>query len=67
MVIKCKGSNRFHLKINIEEYYENIKKMGLDITFPLILEIPCRKCGMMEVYEVFPTHYEHVKSYKEKR
>lgn len=52
------------MKIDIETYYNDLKKMGVDITTPLIIEIPCPKCKMIEVYAVYPTNYKHIKSYK---
>lgn len=67
MEIKCNATKRFLFKINIEDYYNNIKKIGVDITLPLTIEIPCQKCKMVEVYEIYPTHYNHIKSYKFKK
>lgn len=64
MQIKCQATKRFLFNIDIENYYKNIKKLGVDITLPLIIEIPCQKCKMVEVYEIYPTHYVHSKSYK---
>lgn len=64
MEIKCKVSKRFLFNIDIENYYERLKKMNVDITIPLTIEIPCQKCKMVEVYEIYPTHYNHIKSYK---
>lgn len=64
MEIRCTGTKRFLLNINIEEYYNSLKKIGVDITIPIKLEIPCGKCKMIEEYEIYPTHYKHVKSYK---
>lgn len=64
MNIKCKATNRFLFKINIEEYYNNLKRMGVEISTPLIVEIPCRKCQMIEVYEIYPHTYKHKSSYK---
>jgi hypothetical protein len=64
MELRCKASKRFLLEINIEEYYNNLKKMGIDITTPLRIKIPCQKCKMIEEYEIYPSHYNHVKSYK---
>ena len=65
--IRCKASKRFLLDINIEDYYNKLKKIGVDITLPLTIEIPCQKCKMVEVYEIYPTHYTHIKSYKFKK
>ena len=64
MKIRCEATKRFLCKINIEEYYENIKKLGIDITIPLKLEIPCQRCKMVEVYEVYPNKVIHIESYK---
>lgn len=52
------------MKMEIEAYYSDLKKMGVDITTPLIVEIPCSKCKMIEVYEIYPTTYKHIRSYK---
>lgn len=64
MEIRCKATKRFLFNIDIESYYKNLKRIGVDITTPLTIEIPCQKCKMIEVYDVYPTHYIHVKSYK---
>lgn len=64
MEIRCTGTKRFLLNINIEEYYNSLKKIGVDITIPIKVEIPCGKCKMIEEYEIYPTHYKHIKSYK---
>lgn len=64
MEIRCKATNRFLLNIDIENYYNSIKKMGLNITIPLVIELPCPTCKMIEVFEVYPTCYKHIKSYK---
>lgn len=64
MEIRCKATKRFLFNIDIELYHKNLQKMGIDITTPLIVEIPCQKCKLIEVYELYPTHYVHVKSYK---
>ena len=61
---RCTCSKRYLFKIEIEKYYENLKKMGIDITTPITIEYPCQKCKLIEVYEIYPTHYKHIKSYK---
>lgn len=66
MEIKCNATKRFLFKVDIETYYESLKKLGVDITIPLIIEYPCQKCKMVEVYEIYPTHYNHIRSYKYK-
>ena len=64
MEIRCKSSKRFLLNINIEEYHNLFRKSGLDISIPLIIEVPCPRCRMVEVYEIYPSTYKHIKSYK---
>lgn len=64
MEIRCKSSKRFLLNINIEEYHNSFTKMGLDISIPLQIEVPCPRCRMVEVYEIYPSTYKHIKSYK---
>lgn len=64
MIIKCKGSNKFLANINIEKYYANLKKLGIEADMPLEMEFACRKCKCIEVYEIYPTHYIHIRSYK---
>ena len=64
MEIRCTATKRFLFEIDIEKYYENIKKMGVEVKTPLVLKIPCQKCRMIEEYEIYPTHYIHKRSYK---
>ena len=66
MEIKCRSSKTFLCDIDIESYYDNLKKMGIDITTPITIKFACRKCKMVEEYEIYPTHYIHTKSYKRK-
>lgn len=64
MEIRCKSSKRFLLNVNIEEYHKDLEKIGVGISTPIKIEIPCSKCKMIEEYEIYPTHYIHKKSYK---
>lgn len=64
MEIRCKATKRFLFEIDIENYYKNLKKIGIDITTPIKLKIPCQKCKMIEEYDLYPTHYIHIRSYK---
>lgn len=64
MQIRCKSSKRFLLNIDIEKYHAAFTKSGLDISIPLIIEVPCPRCRLIEVYEVYPTTYKHIRSYK---
>ena len=52
------------MNILITGNYNNLKKMGIDITTPLRIKIPCQKSKMIEEYEIYPSHYTHIKSYK---
>ena len=63
MVIKCKSSRRFLFKIDTDSFYNTIDSL-LKTKVPLIVEVPCKKCGMVEVYEIYRDHYIHKKSYK---
>ena len=67
MEIRCRSSNRFLMNINIEEYHNSLKKMKVDISLPLKIEIPCPKCRLIEVYEIYPNTYKHIKSYRYER
>lgn len=64
MIIRCKSSKRFLVNIDIENYYKEIKKMGLNLQIPLRIEIPCPKCKMIEVYDLYPNNYIHTGSYR---
>lgn len=64
MIIKCKASGRFLAEINIEDYYDNLKRMGVDIITPIKLKFACPKCKMIEEYEVYPKRYIHTTSYR---
>ena len=64
MEVRCKSTKRFLLKIDIEAYFEAIRKSGLSLEIPLLIEIPCRSCRAIEVYEIFKDHYRYIKSYK---
>lgn len=65
MEIYCKATKRFLISIDIEKYNKSIEAFVKgSITLPLRIEIPCRTCKMIEVYDIYPTHYVHIKSYK---
>lgn len=64
MEIRCKSSKRFLMEINIEEYFEALKKMGIEMKKPIKVTIPCAKCRMVEEFEIYPNTYKHIKSYK---
>lgn len=65
MEIRCKASKRYLLNIDIENYNTSIEGLTkAKINLPLIIQIPCPKCKMIEEYHVYPTHYTHEKSFK---
>lgn len=64
MEIRCHASKRFLVKINIEEYLQELAKLGVSLEKPLIIEIPCRTCRAIEVYEIYAKHYIFKRSYK---
>lgn len=64
MIIKCKKTKRFLCNINIEEYLENLKKIGISQEIPLIITIPCRACKQVEQYEIYENHYIFKKNIK---
>ncbi len=68
MQIRCKSSKRFLGKLDTESFFDNIRKMtGINVEIPIKVELPCRKCGMIEVYDVYRNKYIHVGSYKNKK
>lgn len=65
MNIKCKSSKRFLFKIDTGSFYNTIDSLlKTKVEVPLTIEVPCKKCGMIEVYEIYRDHYIHKKSYK---
>lgn len=58
MIIKCKKTNRFLCKINIEEYLRNLEKLGISQEIPLLATVPCRNCKKVEVYKIYKNRYE---------
>ena len=64
MIIKCKKTKRFLCKVNIEEYLENLKAMGISQEIPLKISIPCRECKQVEVYSIYENHYIFVENEK---
>lgn len=52
------------MKVEIESYLEAIRKLGVSLELPLIIEVPCRTCRTIEVYAIYETHYKYIRSYK---
>lgn len=66
MIIKCKKTKRFLMNINIEEYLENLEKVGVSQEIPLQIIIPCRLCKKKELYYVYKNRYDFVKNIDKK-
>lgn len=68
MIIRCKSSKRFLGKVDTEIFFDNLKNItGINVEVPLKVELICRKCGMIEVFDVYRNKYNHLKSYKNKK
>ena len=57
MEIRCKLTRRFLVDINIEEYLENLKKLGISQEIPLKITLPCPRCHKIEKYSIYEKHY----------
>lgn len=66
MIIKCKKTKRFLMNINIEEYLENLEKVGVSQEIPLQIIIPCRLCKKKELYCIYKNRYDFIKNIDKK-
>ena len=57
MKIRCKKTKRFLLEIDIEEYLENLRLIGIRQEIPLKITLPCPRCHQVEVYEIYENRY----------
>ncbi|MBQ5475431.1 MAG: hypothetical protein IIT65_12255 [Lachnospiraceae bacterium] len=57
MKIRCKKTKRFLLEIDIEEYLENLRLIGIKQEIPLRITLPCPRCHQVEVYEIYENRY----------
>jgi phage FluMu protein Com len=64
MKVRCKKTKRFLLEIDIEEYLENLRLIGIKQEIPLEIIIPCPRCHKKEEYAIYPTHYEFIKNHE---
>lgn len=62
MKIRCKLTKRFLLEIDIEEYLENLKILGIKQELPLRITLPCPRCHEIEVYEIYENRYVFIKN-----
>lgn len=64
MEVRCHASKRFLMNVNIEDYLKDLERIGISQQTPLIIEIPCKTCKAIEVYELYKTNIKFIKSYK---
>ena len=64
MEIRCKNTKAFLLKVNIEEYIKELEKIGISQQTSLEIEIPCKRCKMLETYHIYKDRYIMMKSIK---
>ena len=65
MEIRCQASKRYLFNIDIEKYNKSIEGLAkAQINLPLVIQIPCPKCKMIEEYHIYPNHYIHNRSFK---
>lgn len=64
MQIRCKNTNAYLLKINIEDYLNQLEKIGISQQTPIQIEIPCKRCKMIETYYIYKDRYDLIKSHK---
>lgn len=57
MIIRCKKTRRFLLEIEIEEYLENLRRIGIKQEIPLKITLPCPRCHQVETYEIYENRY----------
>lgn len=62
MIIRCKKTRRFLVEINIEEYLENLRKIGIKQELPLRITMPCPRCHKIEVYDIYESEYVFIKN-----
>lgn len=62
MIIRCKKTRRFLVEIDIEEYLENLRKIGIKQEIPLRITMPCPRCHKVEVYDVYEKEYVFIKN-----
>ena len=64
MELRCHASKRFLMNINIEDYLNDLERLGISQQTPLEIEIPCKTCKTIEVYELYKNDIKFIKSYK---
>lgn len=64
MEIRCKNTKAYLLNIDIENYIKQLENIGISQQTPLVIEIPCKRCKMIETYYIYKDRYDLVKSRK---
>lgn len=62
MKIRCKKSKRFLLEIDIEDYLNNLRMIGIKQEIPLRITLPCPRCHKVEVYDIYEERYVFVEN-----
>lgn len=62
MRIRCKKTKRFLLEIDIEEYLENLRNIGIKQELPLRITLPCPRCHKVEVYDIYDNRYVFIEN-----
>lgn len=62
MKIRCKRTKRFLLEMDIEEYLENLRRIGIKQELPLRITLPCPRCHKIEVYEIYENRYTFIEN-----
>lgn len=57
MKIRCKKTKRFLVDIDIEQYLENLRRLGIKQELALRIILPCPRCHKVEVYDVYEDRY----------
>lgn len=62
MKIRCKKTKRFLLEMDIEEYLENLRRIGIKQEIPLRITLPCPRCHKVEVYDIYEERYVFIEN-----
>lgn len=44
MIIRCKKTKRYLCEVEIEQYLENLEKLGISQEIPLEIKVLCKSC-----------------------
>ena len=57
MIIRCKKTRRFLCNVEIENYLQNLEKLGIKQEIPLRITCVCKNCKTSETYDIYKNHY----------